>query len=146
MAKAKETFNKKEREKKKQKIKEMKLERKHEKKTQGKQTLEDMMAYVDENGNLSSTPPDPYKKKTFNLEDINTGVPVRTEEDPEREGTIDFFNEAKGYGFIKDAKTRQSIFVHSSQTSGFLQEHDKVSYQVERTPKGLSAIQVKKIN
>lgn len=59
-----ETWNKKEREKKKQQNKKEKAERKQERKDNAKpgMGLDDMLAYLDENGNLSSKPPDPEKK------------------------------------------------------------------------------------
>ena len=148
MAKSKETFNKKEKEKQRLKRKQEKLEKMQERKanTEKGKSLDDMMAYVDENGNLSSTPPDPKKRRIINHEDLDTGVPVRTEEDAERQGIVDFFNDAKGYGFIKDAVTKQSIFVHINQLSEVIKENDRVSFKTERGPKGLNAIEVKKIN
>jgi cold shock CspA family protein len=147
MSKSKETFNKKEKEKKRLKKKQEKMEKMQERKANAEKgkSLDDMMAYVDENGNLSSTPPDPKKKKVFNHEDMNTGVPVRVEEDVEREGIVDFFNDAKGFGFIKDAVTKQSVFVHINQLSEPIKENDRVSFQMERGPKGMNAVQVKKI-
>ena len=147
MAKSKETFNKKEKEKKRLKKKQEKQEKMQERKANAEKgkSLEDMMAYIDENGNLSSTPPDPKKKKVFNHEDMNTGVPVRVEEDADREGIVDFFNETKGFGFIKDAVTKQSVFVHINQLSEPIRENDRVRFQTERGPKGLNAVQVKKI-
>ena len=64
MGKSRETWNKKEREKQKQKAKKEKEERKkHRKETAKAGDLENMMAYVDENGVISSTPPDPARKK-----------------------------------------------------------------------------------
>src|SRR5450631_2624218 len=101
-----ETWNKKEREKKKQKEKQEKLERKQERKDNAKEgkSLNDMLAYVDENGNISSTPPDPRKKINIKLEDIEIGVPQQRAVDPAdliRKGIVTFFNESKGYGFIK---------------------------------------------
>ncbi len=134
MAKSKETFNKKEKEKQRLKRKQEKLEKMQERKANAEKgkSLNDMMAYVDENGNLSATPPDPKKRKVFNHEDMNTGVPVRIEEDAERQGIVDFFNDAKGYGFIKEAITKQSIFVHANQLSEVIKENDRVSFKTER--------------
>ena len=148
MSKPKETFNKKEKEKKRLKQKQEKMEKMQERKANAKKgkSLDEMMAYIDEDGNISSTPPDPKRKKIFKHEDMNTGVPVRTEEDSEREGVVDFFNDAKGYGFIKDAITKQSIFVHVNQLSEAIKENDRVSFQTERGPKGMNAVQVKKIS
>ena len=149
MAKSKETFGKKEKEKKRLKQRQDKQEKMEERKANAQKgkSLEDMMAYIDENGNLSSTPPDPKKRKVYNHEDMQTGVPKREEEDPNalREGVISFFNDAKGYGFIKDLKTQESIFVHINQLSEPVKENNKVSFQVEQGPKGLNAVDVKKI-
>jgi hypothetical protein len=64
------------------------------------QSLDDMMAYLDENGNLSSTPPDPKKAKVFKQEDMQIGVPKyeKVEADIIRNGTVTFFDESKGFG------------------------------------------------
>ncbi|HLO39291.1 MAG TPA: hypothetical protein VK173_12395, partial [Lacibacter sp.] len=71
-----DTWNKKEREKKKQQTKKEKEERKQERKENSKtKTLDDMLAYVDENGNISATPPDLSKVRKVKLEDIEIGVP-----------------------------------------------------------------------
>jgi cold shock CspA family protein len=146
MAKSKETFGKKEKEKKRLKQQQDKREKMEERKANAKKgkSLEDMMAYIDENGNLSSTPPDPKKKVVFKQEDMNTGVPTHEQEEIERQGIISFFNEAKGYGFIKDLRTQESIFVHVNQLSEPVKENTKVSFQVEKGAKGLSALNVKK--
>lgn len=147
MAKSKETYSKKEREKQRQKQKIEKLEKKQERRTsgQGNRSFDDMLAYVDENGNLSATPPEPGKKEVIDHEQLYTGIPVREPEEIEKQGRIEFFNEAKGFGFIQDAKTQQRIFVHQSQATELLRESDIVSFQTERGPKGLTAIQVRKI-
>ena len=111
-------------------------------------SLEDMMAYLDENGNLSSTPPDPNKKKVFNVEDIQIGVPkyVAGEDDnPIRSGVVTFFNDAKGFGFIKDIQTQESVFIHVNKLTQPIKEHDKVTFEIEMGPRGASAINVKKI-
>lgn len=147
MPKSKETYNKREKEKKRIKQKQEKLEKMQQRKAEEKKgkSLDDMIAYIDEDGNLSVTPPDGKKKKVFNHEELNTGVPVRVEVITEREGTVDFFNDAKGYGFIKDAISGQSIFVHINQVSETIKENDRVSFQTERGPKGINAIAVKKL-
>ena len=146
MAKSKETFGKKEKEKQRLKHRQDKQQKMEERKANAKKgkTLDEMLAYIDENGNISSMPPDPKKKKVFKQEDMNTGVPVHEEEDPIRNGIVTFFNDAKGYGFIKDIKTQESVFVHANQLSELIKENDKVNFMVERGPKGLNAINVKK--
>lgn len=144
-----ETFNKKEQEKKRQQKKKEKEQRKAERKAQSKSgaSLEDMMAYVDENGNISSVPPDPTKKKTIKEEDIligsrNTGA---AESVSLRKGRITYFNESKGYGFIKDLNSQESIFVHKNDLKESVKENDVVSFQTEQGVKGLVAVSVKKI-
>jgi len=151
MAKSRETWNKKEREQKKQKLKKEKEERKKERKemVQKGKSLEDMMAYVDENGHISSTPPDPAKRKSIKREDIQIGVPKAKPYDPLeaiRMGTVTFFNHSKGYGFIKDNQNQQSIFVHINGCNGQIEEQSKVSFEVEMGPKGANAVNVKLID
>jgi len=106
MAKSQETFGKKEKQKKKLKDRQDKQEKMEERKANAKKgkSLEEMMAYLDENGNLSSSPPDPRRKKTFKQEDMQIGVPKQEarELDEIRTGVVTFFNMDKGYGFIKD--------------------------------------------
>lgn len=149
MAKSQETFSKKEKEKKRLKQRQDKQEKMEERKANAKsgKSLDDMMAYLDENGNISSTPPDPRKKKTFKQEDMQISVPKyeASEEDLIRSGVVSFFNEDKGFGFINDAKTGERIFVHVNQLSERISENDKVSFEVEMGPKGPSAFNVKKL-
>jgi len=151
MGKSQETFKKKEKEKQKVKQRQDKAEKMLERKSANankEKNFDDMLAYVDENGNLSSTPPDPKKKKIFNQEDMQIGIPKqedRVEEDTHRTGVVTFFNDAKGFGFVKDSQTGESAFVHVNQLSGPLKENDKVSYEVENGFKGLNAINVKKV-
>jgi cold shock CspA family protein len=150
MASSQETFSKKEREKKRLKKKKDKEEKKEERQANAKkgQSLEEMIAYVDENGNITSTPPDPRKKKVVNTEDIQLGA--SKQEDTElfeaiREGIVSFFNEQKGYGFIRDLKTQESIFVHINELTTPVKENDKVTFEIEIRQKGPSAVAVKKI-
>ncbi|MBL7725523.1 MAG: cold shock domain-containing protein [Chitinophagaceae bacterium] len=143
-----ETWNKKEREKKKQQNKKEKAERKQERKDNSKQgkSLDDMIAYLDENGNLSSKPPDPRKKVDIKVEDIEIGVRKQEPVNPEdliRKGTVTFFNDAKGYGFIKDDITGESVFVHINSLAEAITEHNKVIFEVEMGPKGANAVNVK---
>lgn len=148
MAKSTETFNKKEKEKKrlkKQQEKKEKLEERKANATKGK-SFEDMIAYVDEDGNITSTPPDPTKKKKINAEDIQIGVAKQeaVEPDPVRQGKVTFFNESKGYGFIRDDQTQESIFVHVNGLNEPVRENDRVTFETEKGQKGLNAVRVKK--
>jgi len=143
-----ETWNKKEREKKKQQIKKQKEERRLERKEKTKESksLDSMLAYLDENGNLSDAPPDPRKKEKIKLEDIQIGIPKLEEREKQtsmHKGTVTSFNEGKGFGFIKDRATQQDIFFHVNGLSEPVKLQDKVSFEIEKTPKGLSAVNVK---
>ena len=150
MGKSQETFGKKEKEKKRLKQQQEKREKMEERKANAKKgkSLDEMMAYIDENGNISDTPPDPRRKKVFNHEDMQIGVPKQAPIDPSeliRTGTVTFFNDAKGFGFIKDSQTQESVFIHANQLSAPIKEHDKVTFEVEMGPKGASATNVKKL-
>jgi len=143
-----ETWNKKERQKKKMKEKLDKAEKmKERKENAGKgKSLDDMMAYVDENGNISATPPDPRKRKEFKLEDIEIGVPEYvppTEAELTRSGKVTFFNHEKGFGFIKDQVSQQSVFVHVNNMSAEINENDKVGFEIGHGVKGPVAVNVK---
>lgn len=149
MAKSQETFGKKEKEKKRLKQRQDKQEKMQERKANAKEgkSLDDMMAYLDEEGNISSTPPDPRKKKTFKSEDMQISVPKyeASEQDFQRTGVIAFFNDEKGFGFINDAKSGERVFVHINELADRVSENDKVSFEVQSGARGLSAVNVKKI-
>ncbi len=59
-----------------------------------------------------------------------------------KEGTVKFFNHAKGFGFITVKDTEEEIFVHTSNLIDQINENDKVTFDVEKGDKGLSAIKV----
>jgi cold shock CspA family protein len=143
-----DSFNKKEREKNLQKRRREKAEKKEERKaTGGKKSFEDMLAYVDEFGNITSTPPDPNRKReVINAEEIELGVPKRPEETPEdriRTGVVTFFNDSKGYGFIKDQVSQESVFVHANSLMHPIKQNDKVTFETQNGRKGPEAVDVK---
>lgn len=143
-----ESFSKREKEKKRQQKKKEKVQRQADRKAAPKSgALEDMMAYVDENGNITSTPPDPNKKKVINETDIVIGSRNigGVDADPVRKGRVTYFNTSKGYGFIKDLITEESVFVHINMLTEPLKENNLVSFQIEYGVKGASAVAVKKI-
>jgi len=150
MARSQDTFNKKDQEKKRLKKKKEKEKKREERKAnsdKGK-SMEEMFAYVDEYGNIVSTPPDPNKKKVIKIEDIQISTSKQEAIDPAdliRKGTVTFFNDTKGYGFIKDHETQESIFVHVNGLEEQIKESDKVTFETERGPKGLNAVRVKRI-
>ena len=62
-----------------------------------------------------------------------------------QEGTVKFYNQAKGFGFITPADGGSDIFVHSTGLTDQIREGDKVSFEVQEGKKGLNAVSVKKI-
>jgi cold shock CspA family protein len=147
MGRSQETFNKKEvrsKKEKKRKDKEKKRLARKEKDKSG--ATNDMIAYVDENGVISSVAPDPEKKSEIEVEDIQIGVPKRDDADEiptDRRGIVTFFNDSKGYGFIRDMDTQESIFVHVNDLQEEIKENNKVTYEIAKGPKGLVAKGVK---
>ena len=148
MGKSQETYNKKEKEKKRLKKRQDKQAKKEERKANPKKSgFENMISYVDEYGNLSDTPPDPTKRIELKVEDIELGVPKREKAkvDVVRTGKVEFFNHEKGFGFIKENETNEKFFVHASSLTEELLENDKVSFELEQGLKGINAVRVKKI-
>ena len=58
-------------------------------------------------------------------------------------GTVKFFNESKGFGFIKDAESSKEYFVHSNGLKDRINENDEVTFDLEEGKKGLNAVNVK---
>ncbi|MEQ3691849.1 MAG: cold shock domain-containing protein [Flavobacterium sp.] len=146
MARPQETFNKKEKEKLKLKKKQEKQLKKDARKASGK--TDDMFVYVDENGHLTNTPPDPTKKIVIEAEDIEIGIPKKedVEEVPtDRKGTVDYFDTSKGFGFIKEVDSADKYFFHVSSLLDEVKEGNLVTYELEKGPKGMNAVRVKKI-
>ena len=146
MGRSQESFNKKEVRNKKAKKRKEKEKKRQAKKDENKgNSLDDMIAYVDEQGNIVDSPPDPDEKTEIKAEDIEVSVPPdeEVEMDPVRKGTVSFFNDAKGFGFIIDSETKESVFVHINNTLEPIQEGNLVSFEVEQGPKGPVAVQVK---
>ncbi len=149
MAKSQQTFSKIEKEKKKLKKREEKQKKKEERRANSNKGngLDSMIAYVDEHGYITDTPPDPSKKKKIKAENIEIGVPKRekVEFDPVRQGKVAFFNDSKGYGFINDMDSQERYFVHVNGLMQEIKENDRVSFEIEKGPKGMIAVRVKKI-
>ena len=140
-----DSYNKKERQKKKQKRKKEKAERREQRKLDGKKPAEFM--YVDEDGNLTETPPDPTKKKKeYALEDIEISVSKSEKSDQSnfiRSGMVKFFNTEKGYGFIVDMDTKDSFFVHVENIIDEIKDNDRVTFEIGKGPRGPVAVSVK---
>ena len=148
MGRSQESFNKKEVRKNKEKKRKDKASKRLARKDGDKSSrLDDMIAYVDEHGRISSAPPDPVKKKeSTKLEDIEISPPKKEsleELDPIRKGKVTFFNQSKGYGFIRDIETQESVFIHLSNLIDEISEGNTVIFEVEQGPKGPTAVKVK---
>ncbi|MBD1391914.1 cold-shock protein [Mucilaginibacter glaciei] len=61
----------------------------------------------------------------------------------QKEGTVKFFNTAKGFGFISQSDNRSDVFVHSTGLIDEIRENDSVTFDVEEGKKGLTAVNVK---
>ncbi len=60
-----------------------------------------------------------------------------------KEGTVKFFNESKGYGFVIDNETKEEYFVHVTGIIDQIKENDQVTFDLKEGRKGLNAIEVK---
>lgn len=148
MAKSQETYNKKEKEKKRLQKRQEKAAKTEERKSNpGSSDFDSMIAYVDEYGNITSTPPDPSRKLKVVAENIEVSVQKREDVyiDPIHKGKVDFFNSSKGFGFIREIGSDERYFVHVSGILQTVVEGDAVTFEVERGPKGMTAVSVKKV-
>ena len=148
MAKSQVTFNKIEKEKKRLKKREEKQKKKEARKAESKDSKGIQFAYVDHNGNLTDTPPDPSMKVKVEAESIELGIPKKEqveEVDPIRTGKVSFFDNSKGFGFIIDSESQEKHFVHVSGLIDAIQETDKVTFELEKGQRGMNAVRVKKV-
>jgi cold shock CspA family protein len=146
MGRSQESFNKKEVRNKKEKKRKEKEKKRLARKEQDKTSFDDMIAYVDENGMISDTPPDPDKKTEIDIDEIEVSVPKddpSLKNDPIHRGVVTFFNESKGYGFIRDMENKQSVFVHANNLQEPIKENNIVIFEIEKGPKGFNAVNVK---
>lgn len=139
-----DSFNKKEREKKRNKKNKDKQYNREQKKLNPNKPPEFM--YVGEDGNLTTQPPDPKLRKKVSLEDIEINTP-RTPKTSgskyEKSGYVKFLNTDKGYGFIADQNSDASYFVHINDLDETIKEGSKVTFEAGSGPKGPIAIKVK---
>ena len=137
------SYNKKELEKKKQSKKLEKQKRKDERKAEGTKSFDDMIAYVDENGVITDTPPDLTNVQKVDLESINISTPKQAEVAAEPlKGRVDFYNSDRGYGFIKNQSGNEKYFFHINSAPENIAEGDIVTYELERGPKGMNAVNI----
>ena len=63
-----------------------------------------------------------------------------------KEGVVKFFNNSKGFGFIKPSDSSDDVFVHESGLIDEIRENDKVKFEVEEGQKGLNAVKVEVVH
>ena len=139
------TTDKRENEKKKLARRAEKQKRKEEKKLAPKvNSLDDMIAYVDENGMITSTPPEEnVEREEIKQEEIVISTPKKEKEVPTiMRGRVEFFNTSKGFGFIKDLSGTEKYFFHINNVTGDISENDIVTFDLERGMKGMNAVNV----
>ena len=137
------SFNKKELEKNKAKKRKDKQQRKEERKASGSKSFDDMIAYVDENGMITDTPPDPNKKQEVDLENIMVSTPQKEEMDETvLNGRVEYFNPEKGYGFIKNIAGIEKYFFHISNAPEKITEGNMVTFELERGERGMNAVKI----
>lgn len=146
MGRSQETFNKKEVRNRKEKKRKAKVEKREKKKAEGKKsTFDEMIAYVDESGRISSTPPDPRNKivaEAENIELANTRNTLQTK-DILKKGIIISFFDSKGYGFIRDLDTNKNFFVHANNLEEPVKEGNRVVFEAGKGQKGPIAMKVR---
>ncbi|WP_194241988.1 cold-shock protein [Winogradskyella eckloniae] len=150
MAKSQQTFSKSEKEKKRLKKREDKRKKMEARKLQKEENGSGgiPLAYVDHNGNLTDTPPDPSMKVKVKAENIVIGIPQKDDSDveefdPIRNGKVSFYDSSKGFGFIIDTETNEKHFTHVSGIIDDIAENDKVTFELEKGQRGMNAVRVK---
>lgn len=146
MGRSQETSGKKEIRNKLDKKRKDKEKKRALKKQEGKSSFDDMIAYVDEFGRISSTPPSPDEKTEVIAEDIELTVSSRKQEDASaflKKGVVTFFNNSKGFGFIRDNGSGMRYFVHANALLEPIAENDVVVFETAKGIKGPSAVKVK---
>ncbi|MBZ0242027.1 MAG: cold shock domain-containing protein [Bacteroidales bacterium] len=146
MARSQESMNKKAVRQRKEKKRKDKEKRRLESKDQESSSFDEMIAYVDEFGNITDTPPDPdQKKEEIDLDSIEVSVAKSDPNDkPDlvRKGVVSFYNDSKGFGFIRDLETDQRVFVHTSNLLEEIKENNMVQFEIGKGPKGPTAMEV----
>ncbi len=139
-----DSFSKKENKKKKAKKQQDKLLRREERKTHNNKgkTLDEMIVYLDENGNFTDTPPHlQVRSSSTSGKKSAAGTPDK-EGDGLYTGTVTFLSE-KGFGFITEDQTKENIFFHQLQQQEIIKKNDNVSYKKEDGPKGQKAVEIR---
>lgn len=140
-----QSFGKRENEKKKQAKRLEKQRSKEARRAGGTSSFDEMIAWVDADGTLTTVPPEERerRKEEIKLEDIAVSTPKKeqVEEVPLR-GRVEYYNESKGYGFIKDLDSTEKYFFHVTLAPEGISEGRLVTFETERTPRGMHAVSI----
>lgn len=147
MAKSQQSYNKRQKEKERLKKREEKQKKKEARREEAKEKEESIpFAYVDKYGNLTDTPPDPEATEEIKASEIILGIPKKEESeeeiDPIRKGKVSFFDHTKGFGFIIDSENQEKYFCHVSRLNDEITDGQKVSFELEKGPRGMNAVNV----
>ena len=145
MGRSQESFHKKEVARKKEKKRKDKEKKAQERRENPKSSsFDDMIAYVDENGNITDTPPERTGSTSPDAEEIEVSVPRKDPSESNRikSGRLTFYNETKGYGFITEEVTGQSVFVHVNEFRDDIIKGDRVTFEIGKGDRGPSAFNV----
>lgn len=147
------TYSKRDNEKKKQEKRVEKQKKKETRKLNDKPAgFDDMIAYVDENGRISSTPPSANSEKStksgFDNDQYSRESKSESQKSnnsmTERKGRVEHVNAEKGYGFIKETSQVDKYFFHVSGLLEAIQVGDSVYFDLERGKKGYNAVRIRK--
>lgn len=118
--------------------------RREAKRNETPDTFEEMIAYVNPNGVITDTPPNPEDYREVKLEEIEVSIPTDLEiaSESELDGHVKFYNEDRGFGFIKDKESVEQYFFHISNAPEDIERNDHVTFRLEDSPRGLNAVEV----
>ena len=141
-----DSFSKKENSKKKAKKMQEKSLRREDRKTNNNKgkTLDDMIVYVDVNGNFTSVPPHLQNKEEDLARAKKAAQSLMDSGDTIFTGIVTYFSD-KGYGFITESESGENVFFHHGALTSVIVKHDKVNYKKENSPRGFRAIEIKKV-
>lgn len=149
MAKSQNSFIKKQKADRKRKKKEEKFQKKLQRKDQETSgNLDDMIAYVDEYGNIVDQPvekADPDEEPSPEEQRAMMEAIGETVEEEVMKGVVKFFNEEKGFGFIRLKGSGKDVYVQRSGLLDQISDNDRVSLTLEEGVRGPVAVDVRKL-
>lgn len=144
MGRSSASFNKKELEKKRAQKRIEKQNRKEVRKANsGSGSFDDMIAYVDENGVITTELPVPGIKNVIDAENIAVSTPKKQETDEIIfKGQVEHFYKDKGYGFIKDDNSAEKYFFHITDAFPHITKGAMVSFEIAKGNRGMNAVKI----